>query len=108
MSYSINMQNIADELEFDLEDVEMLIGVFLDSAFENLSSLNSAIQEKNFDAIQRFSHSIKGSAGNLLLHDISSIAKEIELNASEKDDIDYESNFNRLNDLILSLKNSIQ
>ncbi len=45
-------------------------------------------------------HSIKGSAANILLTDISELAKEIELSAREEKDIDYLGKYNTLSKMI--------
>ncbi len=100
MNYNINLQKIADELDFDLEDIEMLIEVFLKSADETLVSMQIAIKENNLEQIFKSAHSIKGSAANLTLHKISDLAKEIEHEAREKNSLDYLSKYNELKVLI--------
>jgi len=97
MSYTINLQKIADELDFDLEDVEMLIEVFLESAVDSLKELKSAIDSNNLEMIFHSAHAIKGSAANLTLMNIANIAKFIEHNARENKDIDYNKYFNDIN-----------
>ena len=43
MNYTINLQEIADELEFDLEDVEMILDVFMEDSTVNLQNIKIAI-----------------------------------------------------------------
>ncbi|MDC0933886.1 Hpt domain-containing protein [Arcobacteraceae bacterium] len=100
----INLQKIADELEFDLEDVEMLIEVFLESALESLLALDAAIKERNFVIIFESAHAIKGSSANLTLIEISDTAKTIETAARESKEIDYESLYNKLFTLINGIR----
>ena len=45
MSYTLDLQKIADELDFDLEDVEMLLEVFLEGANDSMNELKSAIED---------------------------------------------------------------
>ncbi|MCK5110384.1 MAG: Hpt domain-containing protein [Arcobacteraceae bacterium] len=103
MSYNIDLQKISDELDFDLEDVEMLIEVFLDGANESLSSLKIAIDENNLEQIFKLAHAIKGSSANLLLNNISNIAKEMEHEAREGNEINYLEKFEILKKMISNI-----
>ena len=79
MSQDINLQQIADNLGFELSDVEMLIDMFIEASNDSLDQMKTAIQENNFDDIVATSHAIKGSAANIMLDDIANLAQEIEL-----------------------------
>ena len=103
MSNTLDLQKIADELEFDLEDVEMLLEVFLEGAQENLIELKNGIDSHNFEIIFRAGHAIKGSSANLTLNDISNLAKEIESNARAGENINYEEYYDKLKLLIDSI-----
>ena len=96
MNYNIDLQKIADELEFDLEDIEMLLEVFLESAKDSLSALKEAIDKDDLELIFRSAHAIKGSAANLTLTEISNLAKEIEYSAREKKAVNYVQKFENL------------
>jgi len=107
MSYTIDLQKIADELDFDLEDIEMLIEVFLESAKESMQELKDSIYSNDFKRIFHSAHAIKGSAANLTLKDISDIAKFIEENAREAKDIDYNKYCEQLALLIDNIEKKI-
>lgn len=98
------LQKIADKLEFDLEDVEMLVEVFIESAEESLKVLKNAIDSSDYNNIFQSAHAIKGSAGNLTLHEIEDLAKTIEHEARESNEIDYKTAHNQLNLLVQNLK----
>lgn len=100
MIYNIDLQKIADELDFDLEDVEMLIEAFLEGARESLASLEEAVYKNDLEEIFKSAHAIKGSAANLTLMDISNLAKKIEHSAREKELIEYSKMFENLKQLI--------
>jgi len=104
MSNNIDLQKIADELEFDLEDVEMLLEVFIESADESLELLQNGIQNNDYDTIFKAAHAIKGSAANLTLDDISQVAKTLESEARNSTDFNYQGSFDQLNLLINNLK----
>jgi HPt (histidine-containing phosphotransfer) domain-containing protein len=104
VNYNIDLQKIADELDFDLEDVQMLVEVFLETTQESLDTLKTAIEQNNFENICRAAHSIKGSAANLTMTEIANIAKEIEDNAKESTVFDYLEKYHTLNNIILGIK----
>jgi len=99
-----DVQKIADELDFDFSDVEMLLEVFVETANETLISLDKAILEDDFENMFMLSHSIKGSAANLLLNNIVKLSKEIELEAKSKNKINYKELFIKLSNEIEKLK----
>ncbi|QFR48758.1 Hpt domain-containing protein [Sulfurimonas lithotrophica] len=104
MAYSIDLEAIAKELDFDLEDVEMLVDVFLDSAEEGLVELKDAIAQNDLESIFASSHAIKGSAANIKLDEISSLARNIENSARNNNTMDYEKEYNKLKELVESIR----
>lgn len=104
MLNNIDIQEIADKLDFDFADVEMLLEVFVQTAEETLMSLNEAILNDDFKNIFMLSHSIKGSASNLLLNDIVDLAKILEFESNKKNKIDYQKLFIKLSNEIEKLK----
>ncbi len=87
----INLQQIADKLDFDIDDVSMLMEIFLDNASESLEIFNAALRTNNYEQIKNATHAIAGSASNLMLEDITNIAKRIELLAKKEKNVDYKS-----------------
>ena len=102
----MDIQKLAKELEFDEEDVAVLVEVFFESAKESLSLLNSAIATKNYQDIASYAHTIKGSSANLMLEDVVEIARQIELDARYCKDVDYVKRFSKLEQLIEELHES--
>ncbi len=103
MSNKVDLQKIADELDFDLEDIEMLFEVFLSSANDSLDKLEEAIEVNNMDGIFHAAHSLKGSSSNLTLMHIAELAKEIEEAGRAKEVIDYKEKFAVLKQLLKEL-----
>ncbi|MES2207068.1 MAG: EAL domain-containing protein [Pseudomonadota bacterium] len=58
--------------------LESVIEAFLEDTPIYLKNLDSAIQEKNYEAISKNAHAIKGSSSNLAATGLTLIAKEIE------------------------------
>lgn len=104
MKNKLDLQKIADELDFDLEDVEMLVEVFIESAEESLIELKEAIDSNDYDNIFKAAHAIKGSSANLTLMNISDVAKNIELQAREKNDADYHEMYTTLRTIMDEIK----
>jgi HPt (histidine-containing phosphotransfer) domain-containing protein len=100
MRYGIDLEKKADELEFDIEEVEMLLSLFYNSSKKSLFLLKEAVGESDFDKIALYSHAIKGSSGNLMLNDIYNLSKEIEQSAKSKLDIDYMSKYMELSSMV--------
>jgi len=104
MNNTMDLQVIADKLDFDLEDVEMLVEVFLSEAKKNLASLKKAIDTNNLEDVLRYAHSIKGSAANLTFQEISNTAKEMEDNARKNATFDYKATYEILKQLIDNIR----
>lgn len=92
----MNMKLLAELLEFDLEDVEMLVDMFLSDAKESLESVEPAIESNDFEQMRNIAHGIKGSALNLMFEDIAKVALHIEQLAKTKSSADYHSLFKKL------------
>lgn len=61
-----------------------LIGDFLAQFVLDINNLNIALEQEDFEQIRKIGHSIKGSAGNLRLKEISLTAKQIEQENKDK------------------------
>jgi HPt (histidine-containing phosphotransfer) domain-containing protein len=96
----IDIEKIANELEFEIDEVEMLVGLFIESAYEELGKMKNAIEKKDFETLYKSAHTIKGSAANLMLEDISTTAKQIEFDARSEIDKDYMSEYLKLDQAV--------
>ena len=104
MQFNVDIGKIANKLDFEKEDVEMLLEVFYESSLENLNILEKAIKNIDLEDVIQASHSIKGSSSNLLLEEIASLAKEIELNAKDNNiAFDYVQKYLELSNMIKNL-----
>ncbi len=89
----LDLELLAAKLEFDLEDVRMLLNMFLENANKSMITLENAVIENNFNEIKNSSHAIKGSASNLMLEDITTLSSKMEELAISSKDADYNSLF---------------
>ncbi len=100
----INLEKIARQLGFEMQEVQMLLEMFLETASLSMQSLEDAINAKDFESIKQEAHSLKGSAANLMLDDIFNISKELEDAAKDKLDINYKRIYSLLETQLNSLK----
>lgn len=89
MTKIIQLQDIADRVNFSLENTQKLVDIFYESTNSILNKLDTAIQSNDYDSIYRSSHSLKGSASNLLFDDIYAITKEMEAAAKDAQPYEY-------------------
>ena len=62
------------DANFELE----LLSIFVDDTHPHLSELREAIGQRNFSAIQRLAHYIKGASANVGIHSIYATAHQLE------------------------------
>lgn len=89
---NINYEEMADSIGLNSKHIPMILNAFLEESKEILSSLDLAINDKEYTNIKENAHSIKGSAGNLRFNEIYEMAKEMEFSASNSNaDFDYKA-----------------
>lgn len=77
---SFHKEALLNIVENDLESYFSLLESFL-GLKEKFFSLQKFIESKNFLQIQKIAHEIKGAAGNLFFHKISSLTADLEKKA---------------------------
>jgi len=100
---SIDRDEIALQLGFRREDVDMLISVFSKNAAVSLTQMKQMIADHDLSGIADAAHAIKGSSGNLKLHSIYASAQTIEMQAKEHSSTNFEVHYNTLKNLIDTL-----
>lgn len=104
----LDKEKAVRELGIPEEMYSELLRVFIEQTEEPLNSLVEKIKSGNFEEIAKTAHFIKGSAGNLRIDEIYSIAKDIELGAKEQQDINtLGDNASKLRSAFEELKNII-
>lgn len=78
MQNTIKIEDIAQRLNFSIENSYKILEIFYESSNKILDNLEESITLNDFDKIYRNAHSIKGSSSNLLFNEVYEIAKEIE------------------------------
>ncbi|HIP46895.1 MAG TPA: Hpt domain-containing protein [Campylobacterales bacterium] len=96
----IDIRALAEALEFDIEDVKILLELFVENAQVSLANIEDAIETNDIQAIQNEAHAIKGSASNLMLADIQDMARDMENAARENRKINYLSLYSQIEEKI--------
>jgi HPt (histidine-containing phosphotransfer) domain-containing protein len=96
----IDIENLAKALDFDIEDVAVLVELFVESAQVSLANIEEAIEGSKIEVIAAEAHAIKGSAANLLLTDIQDMARDMENAAKENRKINYLSLFSQIEEQV--------
>ncbi len=79
----ITIEELAEELGIDREDVAEFVLVFLDyTENEDLPALLEGINLKDPEVVRKRAHSIKGASLNLMLPEISSLSGQLEKKAA--------------------------
>jgi len=88
--------NLAKEMGLDEDIISQLLSLYFDNIYTDLEALKTAIVDKNIDKIRVVSHKIAGSSGAVHFDRVHKIAKEIEVSARNKIDINYKEYFEKL------------
>lgn len=89
MNNSIKIEDISKRTHMSIEMATKLIDIFYKSTYDILDKMEDAIKTNDFDKIFRTSHTIKGSASNLLFKDLEDLAREIEDASKNNINIEY-------------------
>ena len=98
-SKELDLDVLAQKMGYDKEDIEVMLGMFLNKVDSQLASIEEAITSKDHDTIFRTTHAIKGSAGNIGLDEIFELTKDIELAAKRAEDVNNDD-FSKLKTMI--------
>lgn len=101
---NIDHDELADAIGIKKHYIEMLLQSFKEESDTLLEALLAAIEDMDYDKIRSNAHAIKGSSGNIKLHEVYEMAKEIETAAlNKKDDFEYKEYFDAIKNSILTL-----
>ncbi len=72
-----------ERLGIDQEDFMELVELFITTSLSDIEKIKKGVANNNPADAAAASHSIKGAAGNLGFEDISSLAKDMEMQAKK-------------------------
>ena len=74
----MELEKLAERLGLDVEDIQELFELYVETTTSDLAELKRAIETKDAQLAHAKAHSIKGSSGNLGLDEMYNLAKEID------------------------------
>ena len=101
----LDIQVLSEELMLSLDQVNMLIKLFINKMETMLEELKISIENKDYKQISLIAHSIKGSSANFRIEFLQNTANEVEIRAKEKDG---EYNYNNAYIMMAEFMNAIE
>lgn len=93
----------------DSELCQLLLQQYLESCFDDLSQLKTAISQQNNDSIFMVSHRMKGAARMMAFHPLAQITQKLELHSQQAqiDSTDLQQDYLHIEQLIEQLSHQI-
>jgi len=102
-----DLEAIAKQLGFGLDDVKTIIGVLLQEAEASIQKIDEMFRHKAWEQIGVEAHSIKGSAGNMQLTTLSQLSMALEQAARAEDAQQVEMLINNIKSTLQQLKQQL-
>ncbi|MDY6970838.1 MAG: Hpt domain-containing protein, partial [Thermodesulfobacteriota bacterium] len=74
----MEIAKLAEDLGLGIDDISELLELYVQTTSCNLEELRAGLNAKDADEVHKKAHSIKGASGNLGLHELYRLAKEID------------------------------
>ena len=102
---NLDHEKMASDIGLNVKHIPILIDSFISESNGAITKLQDAIEAKDYDAIHKHAHFIKGSAGNLKFDEIYKMSREIEQEATNANgDFDYDGYFQAVKEAISTIK----
>ena len=79
------LEEVADELMIELEDLKEVLEVYFEEADGILSECETALEASDVDSLNKLLHTFKGSAANFRMSNLSALALSLEKAAKAAD-----------------------
>ncbi|WP_428737071.1 ATP-binding protein [Sulfurimonas sp.] len=101
----LNAKALTKELMLSMDELTMLLELFVNKMQEVLPMLQEAIAQRDFVQIAKKAHNIKGSSGNFRIEFLQKTANEMEKMANKEDaKYNYEESFQKMKEAIESIR----
>ena len=102
----VDMVRTIAELDLNEDRYLKLLRKMLVNTSKDLNEFQAKSEERDWEWMERFFHTLKGAAGNLRVHGLVNIAEEMERNAQKRELIS-EQNLKRIKECIEHIQNDI-
>ena len=96
MDRILNFESLLLRLGDDVELINELLNLFMDTIPEQMDILKSAVEKKDSKLVQQTAHSLKGSAGNISADKLAKTAAILEIAGKDGNTMDSASLFSVL------------
>lgn len=107
-TWRYDIKKLAEELEFEIEDISVLFSKFFIEMKDNISSMKNHLSKKDWNMLERVVHNIKGVSINLNIMDVYEEAAEFDVllksNSTEDADIHVNKLVELLNDSEIEIR----
>jgi len=101
----INVQKLSEELMLSIDEINMLVKMFIKKMDKILPELEKYIYSKDYKQISLNAHSIKGSSANFRMEYLQDIAKDMEDMARDNNtEFDYIGAHSKMNEYMKTIK----
>lgn len=104
----VDLDRMRSELQLPDAVLHKLLSAFVQSFESAYAALHEAVRNKNLSKIEETAHYIKGSAGNLRIYEVESMAKELEVLAKLKAPEECQEVFSELQNMKEALIDEIR
>ena len=80
----MDMKSLAEKIGFEEDEYRELLELFLETSIEDVSKIQTGLDQQDPKQVAEAAHSIKGASGNMGLETIYELAKDIEMDARNK------------------------
>ncbi|MDH4943463.1 ATP-binding protein [Sulfurimonas sp. C5] len=101
----LDAEKLTKDLMLSMDELTMLLNLFVNKMEQVLPVLEEAIEEKNYQLIAKKAHNIKGSSGNFRIEFLQKTASEMEHMAKNKEEnYDYLESLKKIEEAVASIK----
>ncbi|MCB9063395.1 MAG: Hpt domain-containing protein [Halobacteriovoraceae bacterium] len=104
----IDKQKLLTHFDNDLELLSEIFEELRALSKRNINLLEKSIADKNFEAIEREAHTIKGACSNFFAQKVTDAAFVIEEKGRSKKSDNLENDFKVLNELVIELISEVE
>jgi HPt (histidine-containing phosphotransfer) domain-containing protein len=103
-----DIKGLAEELEFEIEDISGLFSSFFEEMETDISSMEEYLGKKDWNMMERVVHNIKGVSANLSVTDVNEEAAVFNALLKQNKTEDAEFHVKRLASLLVGAEEEIR
>ena len=106
--YRYDIKGLAEELEFEIEDISMLFSKYFEEIKDNITDMKKYLEQRDWSMLERVIHNIKGVSVNLNILDVHEEAAAFDMLLKENKTDDAHVHVDKLVELLHDSENEIK